>query len=355
MTVYATNIPDIAAFDHYKYDGGPGELPASGVDFNYPAGTVEGDPIILVMSFGTGFFPPTIKKRTSGAVINSFTSNRANGSSSQWWQWVAGTEPGFNVRFFNNFTLAYISSPCVIWAIRMDGSTNPPEDLTFAGPRYQYWSSDVTFQGNDNITFPSTDFVFNPTVIYAEDTPLFEDVPGGTNDVNAFWFQSMVLDTDFGGDFSNGGADPYPAPAPYGDHVPLPATPSGWTLLDYDTYEFGASVDTVAIYWRQETGNNIQFPSTTVAVPYHLGLGGALWFDDYDYTVPESEGGDQGFDEWWDITTRTPAETLAGSNPATVPQLNDGDPNADVGSAGNYFGWNGTAWGPLDTLDGGTP
>jgi probable HAF family extracellular repeat protein len=62
-----------------------------------------------------------------------------------------------------------------------------------------------------------------------------------------------------------------------------------------------------------------------------------------------------GFDEWWDITTQTPGQTITGSNPATVPQLSDASPSADTGPSGNYFGWNGSSWGPLDTLDGGSP
>lgn len=351
MTVYVTNAPTVETWDHYKYDWLPGlKFPAAGVDFDYPTGTVEGDPIMIAMGVGAGTYLPTVTKRTSGDGISRFAGTSATGSSIHWWACVAGTELGFNARVQRTVPpYDYIESPLLVWVIRLDGSTNPPEDLTFGGPRYQYWNfSTAADAGRDAVTYPSTDYTFNPDPVESGDSPAFSGVPDGTYSVNGLWFQGLVLDTDLGG--------PYGTPFyPDGDVVPLPSTPSGWTLLDSDTYTSGSLVDTVAIYYKEAYAASVQFPSTTVDVAYHVGSGDLACFLDYDYVG--GDGGGQGFDEWWDVLSGSASDALDTSAivPVALPDLSDTDDAADAAAAGVTLGWTGSEWGPLDTLDGGGP
>lgn len=271
MTVYPTYIPGVLSYDKYSYPWEPsaGRFPASVQSFSYPSGTQEGDPIVMAMSYGTGTPSPQILKQTYATGVESGGATASNGSSIGFWGLVAGDEAGVTIVFKNGVGNP-IAATTLFWIIRLDGSSNVPEDLTFAGPRYQYWDFFVASEGDDHVIFPSTDYTFNPGPITPLDTPAFDGVPDGTDVVPGRWFEGMVLDTPYtGGD----------------DSVALPSTPSGWTLLDSDTYQTGSLVDTVAIYHRAETSASVTFPSTTVAVPYHVGAGDVAHFLDYDYNA----------------------------------------------------------------------
>jgi hypothetical protein len=118
-----------------------------------------------------------------------------------------------------------------------------------------------------------------------------------------------------------------------------------WTSA-YRFLASGVDATDTAVSWAWSTGGSRLYAAVRGWIPVTLTASGP----------PDEEGGNQGWNEFWDVFDGTTVDSGSSVTGMAFPDLNDvQDVITSTASVGSLVRWDGTQWVGVTTLDGGSP
>lgn len=302
-------FPAVAATDTYNSGG-----PQASHTIPYPAGTVEGDGIVLVTSSDNGILEQT--GVPVGVLPFASAGTGASYHEVQLWSGVAGAETGITFE-------GAVFNPTNVSAVIMRLSNRPQAEFLTA-----YFDTHYGLGSSSEVTF---DFAVDFMDFYTDG--VYTSAPW-----HVMWVQGVLLS-----DLTTIVVD-----------NTLPTTPDGWTLAGQsETDEYSNVKNRVGLYYKLDYTDTEQFPDFTAGTNIWDGIGYAVGWR----TLDDVSSGDSGFNEYWEVLSGSASDTdPAASLPTAFGELSDVDDNIDASAVdGDVVMWDGTEWVDTNTIDGGGP